>query len=64
VRKTEQWWVKVRNVVTTLALFSERIATFDGCEKLFRYHVSDQEFEKFSSEFLGKKKAFPGPSGI
>ena len=35
--------------------------TFDGCKMLFRYHLSDQEYENFSCEFLRKKKAYSGP---
>jgi hypothetical protein len=36
------------------------VESFDGCEKLFRYHFSEVEFKKFSSEFHAKKKTFKG----
>jgi hypothetical protein len=34
--------------------------SFDGFENLFRYHLSDEEFKKFSAEFHDKKKNFRG----
>lgn len=34
--------------------------SFDGFESLFRYHLSDDEFKKFASEFHAKKKTFEG----
>lgn len=34
--------------------------SFDGFENLFRYHLSDEEFKKFASEFHAKKKTFKG----
>ena len=34
--------------------------SFDGFENLFRYHLSDEEFKKFSAEFHTKKKHFKG----
>jgi hypothetical protein len=34
--------------------------SFDGCEKLFRCHLSDQEYNDFSAEFLRKKKSYSG----
>ena len=38
--------------------------TLDGCEKLFRYHLSDQEYDNFSSEFLRKKSNYSGHSPL
>jgi hypothetical protein len=40
------------------------IETFEGCESLFRYHLSDDEYRKFSDDFMGKKKQFAGPSRL
>jgi hypothetical protein len=40
------------------------VETFAGCEALFRYHLSDEEYRKFSDEFMRKKKAFVGPSRL
>ena len=34
--------------------------SFEGFENLFRYHLSDEEFKKFSAEFRAKKKDFKG----
>jgi hypothetical protein len=34
--------------------------SFHGFENLFRYHLSEQEFRKFSTEFQAKKKNFKG----
>jgi len=34
--------------------------SFHGFENLFRYHLSDEQFKKFSSEFHAKKKTFKG----
>jgi hypothetical protein len=36
------------------------VESFDGFENLFRYHFSEEEFKKFSSEFHAKKKDFTG----
>ena len=36
------------------------VETFEGCEKLFRYHLSDEEYRRFLSEFFEKKKGFRG----
>jgi hypothetical protein len=36
------------------------VETFDGLENLFRYHLSDAEYRKFSFEFLEQKKKFSG----
>lgn len=36
------------------------VESFDGFENLFRYHLSDEEFKKFSAEFHAKKKKFKG----
>lgn len=32
--------------------------TFNGCESLFRYHLSDTEFQKFTDDFHRKQKEF------
>ena len=40
------------------------VETFQGCESLFRYHLSDAEYRKFSSEFLSKKKLLNGQSRL
>ena len=36
--------------------------TFAGCESLFRYHLSDEEYRKFHDNFVRKKKDYSGPS--
>jgi hypothetical protein len=36
------------------------LETFEGCENLFRYHLSDEQYRKFSSEFTEKKENFSG----
>jgi hypothetical protein len=36
--------------------------TFNDCEPLFRYTLSDEEFEQFSASFHSKKNKFDGPS--
>jgi hypothetical protein len=38
--------------------------TFEGCENLFRYHLSDEEYRKFRYDFVRKKKDYPGPSRL
>jgi hypothetical protein len=38
--------------------------TFDGCENLFRYTLSDSEFERFAANFHSKKRNFNGPSRL
>jgi hypothetical protein len=38
--------------------------TFDGCEKLFRYHLSDQEYGNFSLDFSAKKRNYSGRSPL
>ena len=40
------------------------VETFEGCESLFRHHLSGKEYEKFHSEFIRKKKEYSGPSRI
>lgn len=40
------------------------VETFEGCETLFRYHLSEDEYRKFSDEFMRKKKEFAGPSRL
>lgn len=34
--------------------------TFNGCERLFRYHLSDDEFQNFAHDFRRKQKGFNG----
>ena len=34
--------------------------SFDGFENLFRYHLDDGQYKKFSDEFHAKKKHFKG----
>jgi hypothetical protein len=36
--------------------------TFDDCEALFRYCLSDKAYEKFATDFRRKKKEFSGTS--
>lgn len=36
--------------------------TFDGCEALFRYLLTEEEWLTFSADFHRKKKLFVGPS--
>jgi len=38
--------------------------TFDGFENLFRYHLSDQEYARFSLDFSGKRKNYSGLSHL
>jgi hypothetical protein len=40
------------------------IETFEGCENLFRYQLSDEEYRKFHADFLAKKKNYGGPSRL
>ena len=40
------------------------LETFKGCESLFRYHLSDEEYRKFFSEFIRKKENYLGPSRL
>jgi hypothetical protein len=40
------------------------VGSFHGFENLFRYHLSDGEFKKFSAEFHAKKKNFKGVSRL
>jgi hypothetical protein len=32
--------------------------TFEGYENLFRYHLSEEQFQRFSQEFLRKRRLF------
>lgn len=34
--------------------------TFDGCENLFRYHLSEEEYKAFAADFHRKQKQFTG----
>ena len=38
--------------------------TFEGCENLLRYHLSDDEYQKFRDDFVRKKKDYSGPSRL
>jgi len=38
--------------------------TFEGREKLFRYHLCVQEYKAFSAEFHCKQKVYSGPSRL
>jgi hypothetical protein len=38
--------------------------SFDGFENLFRYHLSNEEYQKFAADFHRKKKGFGGPSRL
>ncbi len=40
------------------------VEAFDGFENLFRYHLSDEEYRKFSEEFRRKRREFPGDSRL
>lgn len=40
------------------------IETFEGCEALFRYHMSEDEYAKFRTEFLRRKREHIGPSRL
>src|SRR3984893_1821144 len=37
---------------------------FDGFENLFRYHLSDEKYRKFSEEFRRKRRECPGDSRL
>jgi len=38
------------------------VETFEGCEKLFRYHLTKDEFCKWHAAFVRKKKGVAAPS--
>ena len=38
------------------------VETFEGCEGLFRRHLSEEEYRKLHSDFIRKKKGFTGTS--
>jgi len=40
------------------------VETFQGCESLFRHHLSDPEYRVFSAGFLSRKKLFKGQSRL
>lgn len=40
------------------------IETFQGFESLFRYHLSDSEYEQFAQDFAGRKKPSDPPPRI
>ena len=35
---------------------------FEGLEKLFKYDLSEEEYGKFHSDFMQKRKGYLGPS--
>jgi hypothetical protein len=35
------------------------VETFEGCERLFRYHLSDEAYREFHDEFMNKKAKYP-----
>jgi hypothetical protein len=39
------------------------IQTFESCEPLFRYHLSDEEYQKFRADFLAKRRTTPAQRG-
>ncbi len=40
------------------------LETFEGCESLFRHHLSEDEYRKLRSDFIRRKKDFTGRSRI
>lgn len=40
------------------------VETFEGCESLFRYHMSQTEYAKFRTAFLRRKSEYKGPSRL
>jgi hypothetical protein len=40
------------------------VETFEGCENLFRHHVSQEQYCRLRDNFLRKKEGFAGPSSI
>jgi hypothetical protein len=40
------------------------VESFDGFENLFRYMLSDEEYEKFAAGFRERKKNFNGPTRL
>ncbi len=40
------------------------VETFEGCESLFRHHLSEEEYCKLHSDFIRKKKGFTGTSPL
>ena len=40
------------------------VESFDGFENLFRYHLSDEQYQKFATDFREKKRQFKGPSRL
>jgi hypothetical protein len=40
------------------------VETFEGCERLFRYHLSEEQYRKFQADFLAKKRGYSGPSRL
>jgi hypothetical protein len=40
------------------------VETFEGCEALFRYHMSENEYTKFRTEFLRRRSEYKHPSPL
>lgn len=40
------------------------VETFEGCKVLFRYHLSEDEYQKLHREFLSRKKDYSGPTRL
>jgi hypothetical protein len=40
------------------------VETFEGCESLFRHHLSEEEYRKLHTDFIRKKKGFTRPSRL
>ena len=40
------------------------LESFEGCENLFRYHLDDEQYQKFAADFKRKKNSFTGISII
>jgi len=40
------------------------VETFEGCESLFRHHLSEEKYRKLHTDFIQKKKGFTGPSHL
>lgn len=38
------------------------LETFEGCKSLFRYHLSEEDYSRWHSDFVSKKEQFTAPS--
>ena len=38
------------------------VETFEGCESVFRYHLSEEQYQTFRNDFIRKKRSWSGPS--